>query len=43
MTAYSAEPPIPVQPAAPSWVAHYIVVVVNRDIRTENQDTPAPI
>lgn len=34
---------MPAQAAAPSWVGHYIVVVVNRDIRTENQDTPAPI
>lgn len=32
-----------VKSAAPSWVAHYIVVVVNRHVRTENQDTPAPI
>lgn len=42
-TAYSEKLPIPAESATPSWVAHYIVVVVNRDIRTENQDTPAPI
>lgn len=42
-TTYSEKLPIPANSETPSWVAHYIVVVVNRDIRTENQDTPAPI